>query len=351
MSRRYSIWCALLGYARKLIFQLVQNPLLLDHCLGSRQCWSSWKPRCPTNLTSGIWQYSTSQHRWGNHSCTISNIISSVWLCTKQTGWAGSRNKRKRDWNTETGKHANEQTEKASGKTRRTAPTFPTNECDIQVNDIEADDTPTLNASLQKYLPISAASRLAGSPRLGFEKVTQQLAEHPSFKPKFFWELHDCAKESLLACWAIQRQACGCKLPGFADLQPSARPFSSATSEKGILRVQACLCILCIQWMTSWVFAILACFYFLALLYLGMTLVVFSNLQQCDIHWPSKIENWDCSRTKTSLGSFVASSHAWHSTRNAHKKSPKHKKRIEHDRSCILGIAEPCRASSLRLTA
>ena len=312
-----------------------------------------------SHVARPTWQVvsdSTALHSTGEEITRVQFQTSSLRYDSVQSraGEQDRENKQKRDWNTEKGKHANEQTEKASGKTRRTAPTFPTNECDIQVNDIEADDTPTLNASLQKYLPISAASRLAGSPRLGFEKVTQQLAKHPSFKPKIFWELHDCARESLLACWAIQLQACGLLFVQQTSwICLSARPFSSATSEKGILRVQACLCI---QWhcgMTSWVFAILACFYFLArLLYLGgMTLVVFSNLQQCDIHWPSKIENWDCSRTKTSLGSFVASSHAWHSTRNAHKKSPKHKKRIKHDRSCILGIAEPCRASSLRLTA
>lgn len=184
--------------ARKLVFQLVHNPLL-DHCLGSGQCWSRWKPRCPTNLTSGIWRHFTA---------TISNIISSVWLCTNQVSRIEKTNER----DTEMQKKASMQ------MNRRTAPTFPTNECDIQVNDIEADDTPAWNASLQKYLPISAASRLAGSPRLGFKKwLSDWPSQHPSFKTKLFWELHHCAKESLLTCWLSSGRRAVCAA-NFLDL-------------------------------------------------------------------------------------------------------------------------------------
>ena len=88
----------------------------------------------------------------------------------------------------------------------------------MKVNDFEADDTPTLNASLQKYLPISAASRLAGSPPLGFKKwLSDWPSQHPSFKTKLFWELHHCAKESLLACWLSSGRRAVCAA-NFLDL-------------------------------------------------------------------------------------------------------------------------------------
>lgn len=201
MQRRYSTWCA-------LITQIESSSFNLSTIL----CWTTaWAA-----ASVGAGESHVARPTWQ----AVSDGISPQQFQTSFLRYDSVQTRSNQVSRIEkTNERETEMQKKASMQmNRRTAPTFPTNECDIQVNDFEADDTPTLNASLQKYLPISAASRLAGSPRLGFKKwLSDWPSQHPSFKTKLFWELHHCAKESLLACWlsSCRRAVCAAN---FLDL-------------------------------------------------------------------------------------------------------------------------------------